>query len=133
MKKWILIFIVLVCGLIFWKWFFNQPCTPPDKPKNVPDKAIWKGGCDGGNWVELISIDKQKIRFKIYRDWNGELILDADFVYVECDTFHLTKTNWIKCGGDFINGSIGIKTNCFNNINCRLEPIYPAYFEEKIE
>jgi len=56
-------------------------CDPPQKPNKVPNSAVWKGGCDGGNWIELVSVEKEKIRFRIYRDWNGKLILDADFEY----------------------------------------------------
>ncbi len=82
-------------------------CDPPQKPNKVPNSAVWKGGCDGGNWIELVSVEKEKIRFRIYRDWNGKLILDADFEYKGCTEFRLTKSNWIKCIAGFINGNIG--------------------------
>jgi hypothetical protein len=133
MKK--LTFILIACcvlGFIFWKWFFNQPCLPPEKPKNVPIEAIWKGGCDGGNWIELVSIENEKVRFRIYRDWNGELILDADFIYKDCNTFRLTKLNWSKQVAYFGN-DIEFFTNTDTNKRCRLEPVYPAYFEEKLD
>jgi hypothetical protein len=130
MKKWIIVLVVsIILGYIFVNWFFNQPCKPPEKPKNIPSVAIWKGGCDGGNWIELVSTEKDKARFKIYRDWNGELLLDADFKYQECYNINLTKVNWVDCVGDFINGIIGIK--CDDKAECRLEPNYPVYYEEK--
>lgn len=128
MKKGILIFLlVVVFGFLFWKWFFNQPCLPPDRPDALPKEAVWKGGCDGGNWIEFVSIEKEKIRFRIYRDWNGELILDADFNYIDCNTTKLTETNWSEQIAYFDEA---LK---LNNGKCRLEPIYPAHQDENQE
>lgn len=126
--------ILLLTGTYFGvKWFFSQPCQPPDKPSQVPAEAVWLGGCDGGSWMELVSIEKDQARFRVYRDWNGDLILDADFEYKDCNEFRLTESNWSKCIGDFINGNIGVYVDCNENIKCRLEPIYPAHYEEPIE
>lgn len=133
MKKGIIIFILLVVfGIIFYKWFFNQPCLPPEKPASVPEAAVWKGDCDGGSWIELVSLEKEKIRFKIYRDWNGELLLDADFKYADCGTFRLTKSNWVKHIAYFGN-ALEIYESSNAGSRCRLEPIYPVYYEENIE
>jgi hypothetical protein len=98
----------------------------------VPTEAVWKGDCDGGNWIELVAIEKDKVRFKIFRDWNGDLILDADFEYRDCNKLHLTMENWIEYVAYFGTG-IELMNNKEIKQGCRLEPIYPAYFEEKIE
>lgn len=136
MKKVLIIITIVIAVLVvlFIKLVsFNAPCPPTDKPQNVPSSAVWKGGCDGGNWIELVSVKENIVRFRIYRDWNGKLILDADFKYQECSNFRLNENNWENCAGDFINGNIGIHVNCHDNIKCRLEPIYPAYYEEPLE
>jgi hypothetical protein len=134
MKKviWIIvaILVLLILCKVFINWLSTAPCPPPEKPDNVPSSAVWKGGCDGGNWIELVSLKEDVVRFRIYRDWNGKLMLDADFNYQECSNFRLNENNWENCAGDFINGNIGIHVNCHSNIKCRLEPIYPAYYEE---
>jgi hypothetical protein len=136
MKKVLIIIAIVIAVLVglFVKFVsFNAPCPPPEKTKDVPAEAVWKGGCDGGNWVELVALKEDTVRFRIYRDWNGELILDADFKYQECGSFRLNENNWEDCTGDFINGNIGINVNCHDNIKCRLEPIYPVYYEEPLE
>lgn len=130
-KKILTLTFLILCGTVFWKWFFNQPCSPPDKPIVVPKEAAWKGDCDGGHWVELVSIKKEKVRFRIYQDWNGELILDADFNYRNCDNLKLTNSNWAEYISYFDES---LKINETSNTNkCRLEPIYPAYQHDKLE
>ncbi len=126
------IILLVVVGALFYKWFFNQPCIEPEKPENVPHSAVWKGGCDGGNWIELVSIEKEKVRFKVYRDWNGNLILDADFKYQNCDNFRLNESNWYKHIAYFENQSF-ILYNNGKPEECKLELIYPAYSEDKLE
>lgn len=125
MKKAILIFLSIVALIfLFRQCFFNQSCSPPERPDVLPKEAVWKGGCDGGNWIELVSIEKEKIRFRIYRDWNGELILDADFSYKDCNLTNLTETNWSEQIAYF-DGELQLY-----NSKCRLEPVYPVYYDE---
>ena len=123
--------IILIVGVIlFFNW--QRPCGEWEKPANVPVAAIWKGGCDGGNWVELVDIKADTIRFRIYHDWNGDLLLDADFVSEKCNDLQLTKINW----NEYITGFDGTAihtTILSDNMYCRLVPVYPAYYEEKIE
>jgi len=130
-KTLIAIILVLVSGVVFWMWFFNQPCLPPEKPDSVPKEAIWKGGCDGGNWIELVTIDEDNVRFRIYRDWNGDLILDADFNYVDCHAFRLTESNWINHVAYFGEGIEIYEKSGVGK--CRLMPCSPPYYEETIE
>ena len=132
MKKWLIIILALIVfGILFSKWFFNQHCEPPKKPNGVPVSAVWKGGCDGGNWIELVSIKNDTLRFKIYRDWNGDLLLDADFEYVNCNSFRLTASNWVEHIAYF-----GEALEIYEKLNvgkCRLTPITPVYYQEKLE
>lgn len=109
---------------------FNEGCPPPDRPNNVPLSAVWKGDCDGGSWIELVYIKEDKVRFRIYRDWNGDLILDADFKYQDCGEFKLTEANWSDHIAYFGNVMMLYKRSIPDQ-KCRLEPIYPAFEEEK--
>lgn len=130
MKKKLLIVgigVVSIVVFVLLKYIFsNQPCLPPEKPSSVPNAAVWKGGCDGGNWIELVSINRDRVRFKIYRDWNGDLILDADFEYKGCDSFILTESNWVTHIAYFGNALEIYETSHPGN-RCRLVPIHPAY------
>jgi hypothetical protein len=139
MKSKALIYIIgvisgIILGIIgiffYFDWAFNQPCPEPVKPANVPLSAVWIGGCDGGNWIELVSIKDNKIRFKIYRDWNGDLILDSDFKYDGCANFRLTESSWAKYIAYYENFIHLYDSSA--GLNCRLMPVYPAYFKEKI-
>lgn len=121
---------IIIAGMVlFFTWLFKRPCEQWKKPENVPVSAIWKGGCDGGIWVELVDIKADTIRFRIYQDWNGELLLDADFVSENCDDLLLTKTTWNEYidyfDGTKIYSKIQVGGSC-----CRLIPIFPAYYEK---
>ena len=97
MKKWLYIILAIVVVSVFLYFSVtiktNTGCPPPDRPDKVPASAVWKGDCDGGSWIELVSIEEEKIRFRAYRDWNGDLILDANFKYKDCGEFRLTGSN----------------------------------------
>lgn len=122
-----------VLGFVLFKYIFiKRPCLPPEKPIIVPKAAVWKGDCDGGSWIELVSIGKDKVRFRIYRDWNGDLILDADFEYQDCNTFYLTESNWAKYIAYFGN-ALEVYDNSTIQSKCKLVPVYPAYKEEILE
>lgn len=72
----------------------NTSCPPPEKPLSVPAEAIWCGGCDGGNWIQLVSVqDTTSYRFKVFRDWDGALQIDAIFKSEKMNDL-LTLNNW---------------------------------------
>ena len=121
--------IIVVTLFLFNKWFFNQPCLPPDRPTELTDKALWFGGCDGGNWIELVGINtkENKYRFRIYRDYNGSLVMDADFKMVNCEkTDILNENNWSNLLVSYLNENIGVK-----GVECYLEVINPPYETEE--
>ncbi|MDR0667365.1 MAG: hypothetical protein LBF90_01950 [Prevotellaceae bacterium] len=126
------IVIVIASIILFIAWLFKQPCEEWEKPSNVPISAVWKGGCDGGRWVELVRIKADTIRFRIYHDWNGTLELDADFIYENCNNLQLTKTNWVEYVSCF-DGIYLYTDFVIDSRYCRLVPIFPAYYGEKVE
>jgi len=119
----------LTVGYFYLNWLARQPCPPPDKPTVVPKEAVWKGGCDGGNWIELIKTkEDNKYRFRIYWGHDGSLALDADFSFKKCKEFTLTKSNWSEYVTWYSGQFLGVKNLDQNDEwYCRLYPIYPAY------
>ncbi|MBE2255190.1 MAG: hypothetical protein IAE65_03245 [Ignavibacteria bacterium] len=41
--------------------------------------AVFHGGSHGGHFFELVNINNNKYRFKIYRDYNENLVIEAIF------------------------------------------------------
>jgi len=75
------------------------------------------------SWIKLVSINDCESRFRIYRDWNGELIFDTNLKLSDCVDFILSQENWKNCICDFINVNIEIWTSYSGNPKCRLMPI----------
>ena len=103
----------------------KNSCPPPEKPKSLTENTVWFGDCDGGNWIELVNVDKEAklIRFKIYRDYDGTLEMDADFNLGNCDFNDINKSNWTEKIVGYINETISLK----GDKDCFLKPVYPAY------
>jgi len=136
MKKWIIIVLALaLVFFLFYVWFFNQPCDPPQKPDVVPKAAIWSGGCDGGNWIELVEVKEEKYRFRIYRDWDGELQMDADFKFKKGTDYNLTYSNWTEvvcCYSSSLDSLMTLSVVSDDEkekdrIHYQLQSMYPAY------
>lgn len=128
MKKLILsIFVVSVIIVIGWflvKLSSNWNCDSPQKPVSVPQSAVWRGGCDDGNWIDLVNIYQNKYRFRIYRDWDGALEMDADFEAENCFGLIITHLNWKEVVATYLNETMNIGQG---KIKCELKPVYPAY------
>ncbi|PUZ19711.1 hypothetical protein GA0116948_1355 [Chitinophaga costaii] len=76
--------ILLLSGIVFFllKYVFNtKNAVAPERPKSVPETAVWKGDFDEGFWIFLADTigDSGQYRFKIFRDYNGELAFDGLF------------------------------------------------------
>ncbi len=56
----------------------------PDRPKNLPDKAFWIGGVDGGNFICIEkSKDQNKVfPVQIFNDYTGEIEYDGKLKYM---------------------------------------------------
>lgn len=123
----VLVALILI-GAVYLNWSFNKPCDPPVKSGNVPVSAVWKGGCDGGNWVEFVETRGDTIRLRLYTDWSGELIVDADYVSGNCESIHLSNDNWSDIIS-FFDGSIVYSTVIKSKGHyCTFEPVYPVYY-----
>lgn len=106
----------------------NRPCSAPDKPVIVPAQAEWIGGCDGGHWIQLIS-DTNNYHFKIFRDWDGALEMDA--IFVSEHVIDLNMSNWKEKVSSFGTHPSNDTLMCIyfktNEESKKLTAIYPAF------
>ena len=81
-----------------------------DRPDNVPESAIWSGGPDGGEWIEFVERHGGMYRYRIYRDCDGSLLLDADFRLT--GSTRPEYSGWEKsvCCFEELDGGVFIKT-----------------------
>ena len=56
----------------------------PIRLSNIPEKAFWVGGTDGGNWFYVEDVHKHgnNAIIKIYNDNDGSLIVSKKFILV---------------------------------------------------
>jgi hypothetical protein len=125
-----IVVLMIIGAIVFLKLLFKLPCGEPEKPSCVPISAVWKGACDGGAWIEFVSVKKDTIRFRIYRDWNGDLMMDADFTYKDCGNLRLTKDNWNEYVTFFDGHTLNIYKKSDDSY-CQLNLIYPLFYEEE--
>lgn len=130
-KKILTLSIIVLVSVVLIYMFQERPCKPFEKPTSLPEKTYWFGDCDGGNWIELVNTDKQRkiIRFKIYRDYDGVLQMDANFKLGSCSFNDINRSNWKEKIVGYINETISLK----GDKNCFLKPVYPAFGGEEWE
>ena len=111
----------------------KQPCSSPPKPNNLSDTVMWSGDCDGGNWIELVDIKDNVYRFRIYQDYDGVLLMDADFMLKNCNNKVIDMENWqtrVCCYSNSMDSLVRLGIKNIGNEDCNngyLESIYPAY------
>jgi hypothetical protein len=75
---WIFLCALGVGGGVLW--LLRQPCSAPDRPRGVPPGSHWAGGCDGGNWFELLgAVEPGRYQLRIYHDPLGEVAEEGWF------------------------------------------------------
>ena len=106
------------------------------RPNNVPESALWRGGPDGGEWIEFVENHDGLYRFRIYSDEKGDLMLDADFEFKYKDSLELQDTGWvnsISCFYEtdeyFVLNINGMSENeKFSNMLCSTGIPYGGYY-----
>jgi hypothetical protein len=74
-------------------WFMIR--VPDDhqaeRPHNVPLTAFWKGSVEEGFWFIVNGVDtvERSYHFKIFNDYDGELVMDADFQIDDSCRLHM--------------------------------------------
>lgn len=71
-----------------------EVCPEPEKLANVPAEALWVGGCEGGDWIYMVSDSSNYYRFQVYNKWRGRLAMDCYFTPDTIGDIGLTKANW---------------------------------------
>jgi len=54
--------------------------SEPIRPKNVPMKARWLGGSEGGVWIDCAQMDKNTLDCKVFDPEKGTLLQDGKYV-----------------------------------------------------
>lgn len=76
------VLLSIVIAFFLLKYVFNtKDAVAPERPKSVPETAVWKGDFDEGFWIFFVDTIgySEQYRFKIFRDYNGELAFDGLF------------------------------------------------------
>jgi hypothetical protein len=127
---YITILTALSIGIyVFLTWFISGPRNP-ERLANIPINAVWHGSSDGGYWFELVErYTSEKFRIRIYNDYDGSLLLDADFIPFNenCQGF-LKKEDLLENIIFYNNTHIQTKTT-----QCTYKPVFPAYGGEEWE
>ncbi|MCK6612178.1 MAG: hypothetical protein L6Q78_14200 [Bacteroidia bacterium] len=121
-KIGLLILGLVMFGIVLTWFIIRVPNTSePSRHRSVPKYAVWSGGVDGGFWFDYIESKTQnKVHLKIFNDYSGELVLDADFLGT--DTCLIPQGRKVL---DSINYFEFDKIVLLNG--CELKVVYPAY------
>lgn len=128
---WVItVFITLAIGFYFWLMTSNNP-KPPERLANIPKTATWIGGVDEGFWYDIVSVNEEKktYRFKIYNDYEGDLVMDANFKKDSlCKKEYPLDKNILQKINFFNFDKIGMIDSCELRL---LEPAYGGTFIDK--
>jgi len=119
----IAIISIIAIGFYFWLMTSNNPKTP-ERLESIPKSAVWIGGVDEGFWYDIVDVNsiKKTYRFRIYDDYEGDLVIDADFKKDNsCDNEYPLDKSILQKINFFSFDKIGMFDNC------ELVMIEPAY------
>ncbi|MBK9564264.1 MAG: hypothetical protein IPO37_03445 [Saprospiraceae bacterium] len=68
----------LIVILIIFMLSCNNPVNK-NRPSNVPENAIWKGGSDGGCWIIINPIAEGNLECKVFYE-NGDVWEEGTFI-----------------------------------------------------
>ncbi|MDG1315083.1 MAG: hypothetical protein P8P29_06125 [Flavobacteriaceae bacterium] len=133
MKKYIIFWSITILSIIiaigFYLWLMtSNNIKPPTILPNIPKSATWIGGADEGFWFDIVEINKEEkvYRFKIYNDYKGDLVLDADFKKDSaCNKEYYLDKRILEKIIFFNFDKIGLTDNCELNM---IQPGYNGTF-----
>lgn len=127
-KKTVLLGVAFLCTIACTILMYKHRNQRLQKPKSIPEQAVWINGCNGTNWFELVSLKNDTARFRIYTD-EGDLLIDADFAGDSDFGGHITASDWNE-HIDFYDGT-EIYTNVVDSAGAyhTLKQTAPAFFK----
>ena len=124
---------LIVCGCF---WFSNgytlykenkrikqseTKTSPPERPNNIPQNAIWYGGKEGGVWIKIDNSSKpNSFYLEMYNDHTGELEDKGDYFVKDCSNKQFSLNEISKLISAF-DGEKVILTEIEQGRNCYLE------------
>lgn len=78
---WIFLLVigVLIMIFMFILLFGETPIVFPDRAAGIPETAVWHGGSDGGDWIDLHEeVSENLFLISIYHE-NGNLLYSGLF------------------------------------------------------
>ncbi|MBK8051847.1 MAG: hypothetical protein IPK35_00860 [Saprospiraceae bacterium] len=101
MKSFIVVFTIFMLSC-------NSPVNK-NRPNNVPENAIWKGGSDGGCWIIVKAFTEGNLECKVFYE-NGDVWEEGRFIKNgDCNIDQSEVINQIT---GFDGVSILTKTKC---------------------
>lgn len=123
--KRILIVISILLLMLIVVWFVVRiPATDaPPRPSNIPKGAFWRGAEYEGFWILFSGTDRDKkyYRFKVFSDYDGKLVMDANFAIPNTCKIELSMNDKIV---------EKVRYYEFDKIvldSCMLQVVYPAF------
>ena len=132
LTKYLIVLLILIVSafvslFIGIKWV-DANCDDnifPEKLSNIPELSFWRGTCKEGFWFNFVEFDKNinSIRIRIYNDYDGALVYDANYMPDSSCCISLFEINSLaKQIWAFDGNNILLK-----NDSCTLYPILPAF------
>lgn len=125
MKIGLLIVSLALTGIILFWFSVRVPNKDElERLSNIPEAAVWKGGIDEGFWFDVVDVNAEKKTYhiKIYNDYKGELVMDADFAKQDsCNTEYPLNKSILEYVSYFEFDKIVMVKDC------NLKIIKPAY------
>lgn len=103
---------IFILFLVNGLWYCNNKLEK-DKINDIPESAVWKGGADGGCWVDIKIINDSLLSGSIYHE-NGDLWSSGHFIKKgECE---LERERMIHNITSYDGSRLLTNTNCFYQI-----------------
>lgn len=114
--------LLLIVAILFFT-LMERDVGHPKRPLKVPKEAVWRGAADEGFWLLLagINFEKKEYHFNIFADYNGDLVMDANFkMSRNC------KTD-LPLDRRILDRILFYEDDNIKLDSCSLEIIYPAF------
>lgn len=136
LNKFLFVFLILIVSafvslFIGIKWF-DENCADnifPDKLSNIPELSFWRSTCKEGFWFNFVEFDKNinSIRIRIYNDYDGSLVYDANFRPDSSCCISLFEINNLAKQIKVYDRNNNLNNILLENDSCTLYPILPAF------